>query len=361
MAKWLPRELVQVQQEWPIAQVIEALRKALDGQGPALAFGPSTHSHVARKIAVVIPTSGSAGEPKEVALTSKALMASAKAAHKYLKAKKNERWSLLLPINHIAGVNVLVRSIALQSHLIDLRVKNKYESAEYTSIVPTQLYRALHGDNDLLEHLRTAKTVLVGGSPTSDDLLVEAKSQNINVITTYGMSEMSGGCIYNNKPLPGVQVKIRKHQVIALSGPMQAKTYLGDKIAWKATTKNKWFITSDFGEFKNGKLIVHGRVDDLIISGGEKISLSAIEGALNEIYKNQRFMACATKDAEWGERLGLASDGQIEIEKIKGTLKEKFGDHAVPKAFIPNIELPITSIGKPDRKKLLTHFERLHP
>ena len=88
MAKWLPRELVQVQQEWPIAQVIEALRMALNGQGPALAFGPTTHSHVSRKTAVVIPSSGSAGEPKEVALTSKALMASAKAAHKYLKGLK---------------------------------------------------------------------------------------------------------------------------------------------------------------------------------------------------------------------------------------------------------------------------------
>ena len=361
MAKSLPRELVQVQQEWPIAQIIQALELALNGKGPALAFGPITHSHVARKIAAVIPTSGSAGTPKEVALTSKALMASAKASHKYLKAKKNERWSLLLPINHIAGVNVLVRSIILQSQVIDLRMKSTYESAEYTSIVPTQLYRALHGDSDLLKHLCSAKAVLVGGGPTSDDLLEEAKSQNINVITTYGMSEMSGGCIYNNKPLPGVKVKIRKHQVIALSGPMQAKTYLNDQNAWKAATKNKWFVTSDFGEFKNGKLVVAGRVDDLIISGGEKISLSAIEGVLNKNLQNQRFMACATKDAEWGERLALASDGQIEIEKIKTLLKEKFGDHAVPKAFMPNVELPITSIGKPDRKKLLIYFERLLP
>jgi O-succinylbenzoic acid--CoA ligase len=361
MPKSLPRELVQVQQEWPIAQVTQGLRMALDGQGPALAFGPITHSHVAKNIAVVIPTSGSTGIPKEVALTSKALFASAKAAHKYLKAKKNERWSLLLPINHIAGVNVLVRSIALQSEIIDLRGKNTNESAEYTSIVPTQLYRALNGDNDLLEHLRSAKAVLVGGSPTADDLLEEAKSKNINVITTYGMSEMSGGCIYNNKPLSGVKVKIKKHQVIALSGPMQAKTYLNDQNAWKATTSKKWFITSDFGEYKKGKLIINGRIDDLIISGGEKISLATIEVTLNEIFPSQRFMTCASKDAEWGERLILASDGQIEIEKIKVVLKDKFGDHAVPKAFMPSIELPITSIGKPDRKKLLTQFERLHP
>jgi len=361
MPKSLPREVIHVQQEWPIAQLIQALRMALDGQGPALAFGPITHSHVAKNIAVIIPTSGSTGMPKEVALTSKALIASAKAAHKYLKAKKNERWSLLLPINHIAGVNVLVRSISLQSEIIDLRGKNTKGSAEYTSIVPTQLYRALNGDSDLLEHLQSAKAVLVGGSPTSDDLLEDAKSKNINVITTYGMSEMSGGCIYNGKPLPGVKVKIKKHHMIALSGPMQAKTYLNDEKAWKATTSKKWFVTSDFGDYKKGKLIVHGRVDDLIISGGEKISLSAIEGTLNESFPDQRFMACAAKDAEWGERLALASDGQIEVEKIKGILKDKFGNHAVPKAFMPSVELPITSIGKPDRKKLLTQFERLHP
>jgi len=361
MPKSLPRELLHVQQEWPIAQVIQALRMALDGQGPALAFGPTTQTHVPKNIAVVIPTSGSSGKPKEVALTAKALKASAKAAHKYLKAKKNERWSLLLPINHIAGVNVLVRSISLQSEIIDLRGKNTKGSAEYTSIVPTQLYRALNGDSDLLEHLQSAKAVLVGGSPTSVDLLEEARSKNINVITTYGMSEMSGGCIFNNKPLSGVKVKIRKHHVIALSGPMQAKTYLNDQNAWKISTSKKWFITSDFGDYKKGKLIVHGRVDDLIISGGEKISLSAIEDTLNEIFPNQRFMTCGAKDAEWGERLVLASDGLIEIEKIRGILKDKFGNQAIPKAFMPNVELPFTSIGKPDRKKLLTQFERLQP
>jgi len=361
MPKSLPRELVPVQQEWSIAHVIQALQMALDGQGPALAFGHTTHSQVTKNIAVVIPSSGSTGAPKEVALTSKALLASAKAAHKYLRAKKNEQWSLLLPINHIAGVNVLVRSIVLGSKIIDLRGKSSYENAEYTSIVPTQLFRAFNGDSDLLEHLQNAKAVLVGGSPTSNDLLKEAKSKSINVITSYGMSEMSGGCIFNNRPLSGVKVKIKKHHVIALSGPMRAKTYLNDQNAWKATTSKKWFITSDFGDYKKGKVIIHGRVDDLIISGGEKISLSAIEDTLNENFPDQRFMACAAQDAEWGERLALASDGQIEVEKIKGILKGKFGNHAVPKAFMPSVELPITSIGKPDRRKLLSQFERLRP
>ena len=356
MPKSLPREVIHVQQEWPIAQVIQALRMALDGQGPALAFGPITHSHVAKNIAVIIPTSGSTGMPKEVALTSKALIASAKAAHKYLKAKKNERWSLLLPISHIAGVNVLVRSIYLQSEIIDLRGKNTKGSAEYTSIVPTQLYRALNGDSDLLEHLQSAKAVLVGGSPTSDDLLEHAKSKNINVITTYGMSEMSGGCVYNNTPLIGVEVEIRADQRIALRGPMQASEYLGSEN--RLSDEDGWFLTSDAGYIESRKLFVTGRVDDQIISGGEKISLSTIDDYLNT-HTSLRFMSCAVASQEWGEQLCLASSSNFDEKEISQLLRDAFGGHAVPKLFLKSIHLPETSLGKADRATLSKRFEMI--
>ena len=296
----------------------------------------------------MIPTSGSSGAPKEVALSAAALLASATAAHKFLGAKKGERWSLALPTHHIAGVNVLVRAIALGSDITQV-------DFDYTSIVPTQLYRALGSDTELLTSLQRAKAVLVGGAAVNDDLLLEARAAGINVVTTYGMSEMSGGCIYNNEPLAGVDVEIREDNRIALRGPMQALGYLNSPE--RLSDVSGWFLTNDSGYMQHGRLYIEGRIDDQIISGGEKISLSTIDNFLN--LDGLHYMTCAINDPEWGQQLCLASNGNIDIKIIKTLLQEHFGNHGVPKKFISNINLPITLIGKPDRATLAQRFERM--
>ena len=351
-----PRELLEVPTTWSITQVMTSLSAALNNSGPALAFGPSKFTAVESEIAVVIPTSGSSGAPKEVALSAAALLASAKAAHKFLGSVGDERWSLMLPTHHIAGVNVLVRAIALGTEITQ-------EDFNYTSIVPTQLYRALESKGDLLASLQNANAVLVGGAALNNDLLEKAQTFGINVVTTYGMSEMSGGCVYNNQPLDGVEVEIRADNLIALRGPMQARSYLGSPI--QLSDDDGWFITNDSGYLRDGKLYIEGRIDDQIISGGEKISLSAIDDFLNQQLlhdqQNHHFMSCAIEDPEWGQQLCLASTGDIDLPFIKAALREHFGNHAVPKKFLSNIELPITLIGKPNRQTLSERFERIHP
>jgi O-succinylbenzoic acid--CoA ligase len=344
------RELLSIPAEWSIPQIIAALKAALDGSGPALAFSQSQFTHVDSEVAVVIPTSGSTGTPKEVALTAAALRASASASHNFLGAKKGERWSLQLPTHHIAGVNVLVRSLELDSELSD-------GGFEYTSIVPTQLYRALKESGEDLIQLQNAKAVLVGGASTSAELLHEAKSRGVNVVTTYGMSEMSGGCIYNNRPLDGVDVEIRDGGRIALRGAMQAREYLGASLP--LSDSQGWFLTSDAGYLEDGKLYVTGRVDDFINTGGEKISLSAIDLHLYQEFKKE-FMSCAVKSEEWGDQLCLASSVDFDSQVISESLRSKFGKHAVPKLFMKNIDLPKTSLAKPDRAtlgKLFDHYQ----
>jgi len=358
MVKTSPRELLQIPNEWSIAQVAVALAATLDGSGPALAFGPTSHKSVDSKIAVVIPTSGSTGDAKEVALTAAALKASAAAAHEYLGAKESEHWSLLLPINHIAGVNVLVRALALKSELVDCRIATTYPDAEFTSVVPTQLFRALNGDQALLTHLQSAKAVLVGGAATSVPLMAAAINNKINIVTTYGMSEMSGGCVYNNEPLRGVDVRVSAEGVISLKGEMQASTYLGADSVWEKTTDGDWFITSDVGELRDGKLFIHGRIDDQIISGGEKISLAHIERELNQKFPSQTFMTFSLPSVEWGAILGVASDQLIDEKAVKTFLRESLGSHSVPKEFFSPTSLPLTSIGKPDRHKLRATYEK---
>ena len=114
---------------------------------------------------LVISTTGTGGAVKNIEISAQALIASANAAHKFLGAHKGDSWSLLLPTNHIAGINVLTRSILLESE-----IKTIDQRADFTSIVPTQLFRALNGDHNLLSHLQSAKCVLVGGAPLSQSI-----------------------------------------------------------------------------------------------------------------------------------------------------------------------------------------------
>jgi o-succinylbenzoate---CoA ligase len=343
MDKSSRRELLHVGEQWSIPQKLEALYAALRNQGPALAFGETAFDEVPVACAVVIPTSGSTGHPKSVALSASALIASARASHSFLGAEMGDRWSLLLPTTHIAGVNVLVRSIELGTNLVDSQ-----SSADFTAIVPTQLHRALNGDQKLLSHLTHTKAVLVGGASTPLELLKSARSAGINIVTTYGMSEMSGGCIYNGKPLAGVTMQIN-NGVIELDGPMKAIGYLGE------APFDGLFKTSDLGEIDGGLLTVIGRADDQIISGGEKISLGTITDFLNS-GSSQQFVAVGLPDIEWGQTLAIASDGPIDEVAMRDRLRAAFGAHVTPKRYLGNIELPLTSIGKPDRKKLMEFF-----
>jgi O-succinylbenzoic acid--CoA ligase len=282
-------------------------------------------------------------------LSSAALIASANASHKYLGATPGDSWSLLLPTTHIAGLNVIVRATALGSRVIDNRNTENYVDADFVSIVPTQLYKALTSDSKLLEHLTAAEAVLVGGAPLSDKLKKEAANKHVKIITTYGMTEMSGGCVYNQKPLEGVDVKISDAGLIQLSGPMIASGYLLANGQLEKFADSESFDTTDLGEISNGMLKVLGRVDDVIISGGEKISLSAVEEIIKQILPKMDLITFAMADDLWGEKLCLASTSLIDIEDLRTNLDSIL----TPKEIFLFEEIPTTMLGKPDRKRAI--------
>jgi O-succinylbenzoic acid--CoA ligase len=239
-------------------------------------------------------------------------------------------------------LNILIRSIELGTQPVAVE-----SSADFSAIVPTQLHRALNSDSQLLAHLKKCQSVLVGGGPLDAELRQRAIDAGINVITTYGMTETSGGVVYDGNSLEGVSVEIQDGR-IALQGPQVALGYLDSTLP----TNNGWFITNDLGEIKDGMLIVHGRADDQIISGGEKISLSAIETYLQSEFKNPDIIAFAHRDREWGEKLCIATTTDIALESLQVKLKERFGAHASPKELFKVASIPYLAIGKPDRKKL---------
>ena len=300
------------QHSWSITQtlenLIEALREGWD---------------------ISISTSGSSGVPKEILIPASAMIFNARNTNNYLNAKSGNRWSLLLSPEHTAGLNVLVRSIELGTTPV-----TQNESAEFTAIVPTQLFRALNGDSQLLKHLQGCQAVLVGGAAADEKLLAAANEKQINCVTTYGMTETSGGCVYNGVPLPGVEIRV--NETIEIKGPMLARVPL----------KDGFFVTSDLGKLEVGKLIVLGRADDVINSGGKKVSLSKVENALGE-----SFAAFGTENSEWGAALNIATTGKMSDEEIQLVLSVKFGVKAL-QIYRVN-EIPRTALEKIDRQALI--------
>jgi O-succinylbenzoic acid--CoA ligase len=337
------RKILRVSPACEISQLAGEITAALVGDGPTLGFGEISSEYAPSYAAVAIGTSGTTGTAKEVLLTSTALISSARASNKFIGAQSGQTWSLLLPLTHIAAVNVIVRSMELGTTPIDLRnFAGEYPNADYTAIVPTQLFRALNGDQRLLDHLKSAKAVLVGGAALPQSLRNQAKLAGITVITTYGMTETCGGCVYDGMTLDGVEVEIR-NGTIFIKGPVLASSI---------SLNESWYETSDLGEYENDRLVVTGRSDDVIISGGENLSLNAVENSLSVAFPNVQFAAFAVDDPQWGQSLHLAVVGTISDHEILAQLEKELGVFAKPKGVHRMTSLPLLGIGKIDRKSL---------
>ncbi|MET4780979.1 AMP-binding protein [Glaciihabitans sp. UYNi722] len=350
--------------------VFRALREALAGGDSILPGTPSSpvQQAVEQRIALVVETSGSTGTPKRVALSSDALLASAAASDTALGGPG--QWLLALPTHYIAGINVLVRSLAAQTEPIvlpqghfdprDFAAASTLMDAElrFTSLVPAQLARLVSvGEEDLsvLEQLRRFDRMLIGGQALSPNLLTRAIELGLNITRTYGSSETSGGCVYDGVPIGSAQARIVDGQV-ELAGPMLAEGYLGDPertdSSFHQADGHRWYRTGDTGEVVDGVLSVTGRLDGILISGGVKVSLAAIERAAHSIAGLADAVAVRAPSAEWGEVAVLFSTGSARLEDLRTAVAAALGRASAPAAFIHLDELPMLSSGKPDRVTL---------
>ena len=350
------REIKAIDPTWTLAEIVTRLAKALAGDGPAIALSSISSSRVSSAIALVVSTSGSTSIAKEVGLSPDAILTSAKATNNYLGAAPGQIWSLLLPLTHIAGANVLVRSLELGTTPLDLRQhEGKYPYADFTAIVPTQLFRALNGDHELLEHLKSAKSVLVGGAVLETQLRKQANMAGISVVESYGMTETCGGCVYDGNPLPNTKILISDSSLIRISTKSLATTYLNDPQSWDHLIEDGYFQSSDTGELRDGKLFVTGRSDDVIITGGENISLSRVEKVIRDTFTGVDCAAFAVNDLQWGRSLHLAIAGSVKPDQlaINESLSSQISEAAKVKRFIYLDKLPRTSLEKIDRPKLI--------
>lgn len=366
------RSLTQVSPTWHLPQIMDALELALSGRGNALRFAEKENpklTAVTSEIALVVATSGSTGSAKEVGLSASALLASARASADFLGATSQDRWSLLLPLTHIAGVNVLVRSLIFNQAPVDLRdhFDKDLDGIGFTAIVGAQLHRAIYGkleeDKKLLTHLQSVKKVLIGGGPLDPVLKSKAEEKSISLVETYGSTETSGGCIYNGIPLKGVEVKIIDDRVL-IKGDTLASYYFAtdpDIPVKKITDNEGWYQSSDFGLWEDNRIKILGRVDDIIISGGKKISLALIENIYRSAEPDIDFAVFSISDPRWGEKLVIAADKDLSLEKraaIEADITQLYGGYAVPKEFHKLDRIPRTSLGKLDKRSIIAMREK---
>lgn len=318
---------------WPssrVDEILEALSTALDGRGPAVivipADAPGRILAAVRPdepleradIAAIVPTSGSSGAPKGVLLTGDALTASARLTHGRLGGAG--QWLLALPPTHIAGLQVLVRSLVAGRPPVVLDATGGFDverfaaasarldgPRRYTALVPTQLGRIVDRGGAALDALRSFDAVLVGGGPLAAHLEERARGAGVRVVTTYGMTETAGGCVYDGVPLDGVEVDVAADGVIRVAGPTLAVGYRLDPRASAAAFRDGWFVTADRGRLSaDGRLVVLGRADDAILTGGVTVDPAEVEATLAAHPKVQHVAVFGVPSETWGEEVATA-------------------------------------------------------
>ena len=352
----------------------------------------------------ILRTSGSTtGTGRLIAMSAAALVASARATHARLGGPGT--WLLPLPAHHVAGLQILIRSLEAGTEPVVVDTSAGFSPAAlaealssacrstgaaacrlYVSLVPTQLVRVLR-DPQARRALAGADAVLLGGAAADPALLARARGAGVTVVTTYGMSETGGGCVYDGRPLDGVALSIRDPDAdgigrVLVSGPVLAEGYLQpvdrtpDDIgeAFQDRSGRRVLATSDRGRLRpDGRLEVLGRLDDVIITGGLKVEPRHVEEALTGIDGVAEACVVGLSDEQWGGLVAAAvvleppagqkssggpddrrrPDGVALREAVRSRLD---GAHA-PKRIVILESLPLRPSGKVDRRavtRLLT-------
>ena len=385
-------------------------------------------------IALVVGTSGSTGTPKRTALTARALAASASATERFFGSNSDaaSQWLLALPAHYIAGAQVLARSVLAGTAPVIARsviepvhfspevflqaVERMSSARRFISLVPTQLHKLLesadanpHLGAEIHEALGSFTGILLGGAPASADLLAAATALGLNTVTTYGSAETAGGCVYSGSVLPGVRVELvpeegmpavpdtggKPAQVgrIWISGAHLASGYIGDAARtaehfFTAADGTRWYRTDDYGllspaaapnsnkNCSEQRLQVLGRSDDVLISGGVKISARAVATVLEEHPVVREACVVGLPDARWGTAIAAAvtlvpsagaaaapTENRPALNEelcalLRARCAEKLGAPAAPKQLSILPDFPLTSTGKPDRAEIYSILDR---
>ena len=314
--------------------------------------------------ALVLFTSGTTGTPKAARLARDNLEANARAANEVLEVDSRSRFLCVLPLFHVGGLGILFRcQLAGATVLLHERfdpqavARELREGATHASLVSSTLARVLeHGD------AFPPAIVAVGGGPVPGPLLERARKAGLRVVQTWGMTETCSMATCERPrdadgatagpPLPGFEVAVDAGEIL-VRGPAMMRGYLG-----QPPLQGGFFRTGDLGELDaRGRLIVHARRGDLIVSGGENVYPAEVEAALLAHPSVREAAVLPASDERWGQ-IGVAyvvttaSDGEL-----RDFLEARIAKYKVPARFVHLGALPRNAAGKVDRAGLLAHPE----
>lgn len=307
----------------------------------------------------ILFTSGSTGDPKAVRLTWGNLEASAAASAEVLEHDSSDRWYAALPLFHVGGLSILIRSAREQSAVYLERSFDPERAAQFLldgdatlgSLVAPMLGMILEAEPG---PYRGVRALLIGGGPPPLDLLTEAVDAGLGVLPTYGMTETASQIAtrplaealrpgLSAVPIPGAKVRVGVDGVIEVAGPMVSPGYLGEP------DRSGWFRTSDVGDLVDGRLTVHGRADDMIISGGENVHPAEIERVISAADGVRAVVVVGVPSPRWGEEVVGVVEGDAAPGALDRYARYHLAGYKVPKRWIVVTSMPMLGIGKPDR------------
>jgi o-succinylbenzoate---CoA ligase len=307
---------------------------------------------------LVVFTSGSTGHARGVRLTRDNLEAAARASVGHLGHGPVDQWLLCLPLFHVGGLSILVRSAFAGGSVRLLESFDPRSAADalhgdvtVASMVPTMLSRTLDVDEGPYPGIRW---MILGGGPIPGGLLDRAYRAGIPALPSYGMTETFGqvatlkpGSSPESRahPLPGVDLRLGPDGRIAVAGAQVSPGYLGEP-----NRDDRWLLTNDLGVIdEEGAVRVLGRADAVIVSGGENIEPAPVEAALSAHPGVEEAVVVGIPDDEWGSLVCCVYQGRAAVDELESFLRETFPAHHVPKRWLQVEALPLTGLGKPDR------------
>jgi len=297
--------------------------------------------------ALVVATSGTTGTPKGVVLTQDAVRASASATSSRLGVDPdNDRWLACLPVAHVGGLAVITRALATGTPVTALAAFDAVAvtaaagaGCTLTALVPTALARV---DPTLF------RSIIVGGSRPPAQLPP-------NAVTTYGMTETGSGVVYDGRALDGVEIRLADDGEIHLRGPMLLRAY---RDGHDPKDAGGWLPTGDLGSWNDdGRLIVHGRRGELIITGGENVWPEAVEAVLAGAPGVGDVAVIGRDDDEWGQRVvavvvPASSSDPPSLDALRGTVRAQLPAFCAPRQLLLVDTIERTALGKIRRDRL---------
>ena len=315
---------------------------------------------VAGGTAFVVATSGSSGVPKAAVLSRAAVEHSAGAGMERIGYRADERWLVCLPVHHIAGLMMLARSKLCESQPVvhdrfDAQAVAGEKETTLIALVPTTLKRLIEAGADLARYT----AVRIGGAGLSDELAKRAADAGIRLVNGYGMTETCGGCVYDGVPLDAVEVEIGESDEVMIRGPVLMDGYRLDPSLTAEKLSGGRLHTGDRGALRNGRLEVLGRLDDLIISGGENIDAAEVEQV---VMQHPGITDCAViglPDEDWGQVVAAAvvpGQSPPNLEDLREFVAARASRRIAPRRLAVVAAIPRTSTGKVRRGELAGIF-----